>query len=492
MIFIKKFSFLCLLTLILCSCKVPEGADSHDANTNYNKKNLKTPSSEKCAWTYLRDNFELQDIKMTKEIQSHIDWIAKNPTYIRQFVERATPYINYIINEVHKNEFPAEIALLPMIESEFDPFAHSHAGASGLWQMMPGTATGFGVKQNWWYDGRRDLVDSTKAAMEYLRYLHKFFSEDWLLALAAYNSGEGTIKRAMKKNISKGKPTDFWSLEIPNQTKKYVPKLIALALVIKTPEKYNITLPEFNNLPYFNIVNINSQMDLNIAANLADIKVSEIFKLNPGYNRWLTTPNEKNKLLLPIKKVAIFKKNLSKVGKNKHLSKKYKIKAGDTLIALGHKFNTPVQIIKEINHLKSNFIRENQEIIIPTNQTYDLKKVKMENPNFFNRNNKNCPIKKIVYEVKKNDSFANISKKFNVTIAALEFWNKVSHHRPLKLKQKLIIWYTAAKKSHIVKRGETLSVIAQKYNTSMVNILKFNNIKSMDFIKIGQKLIIQT
>ncbi len=483
---LKNISLVCFSVLILSSCKVLND-DEHSKNSKHRNK-AKKFKNEKCVWTYLRNNFELNGISITKEIEDHTNWISKNPTYIRQLVERATPYIHHIIQQMQENKFPAEIALLPMIESDFNPFAHSHPGAAGLWQMMPGTATGFGVKQNWWYDGRRDLIDSTKAAIDYLRYLHKFFGEDWLLALAAYNSGEGTIKKAMKKNIAKGMSVDFWSLEIPKETQKYVPRLLALALVIKNPEKYNIKLPEFNNQPYFGVVTVNSQIDLNVAANLAEIKISEIFKLNPGYNRWLTAPNKKNRLLLPIKKVAIFKNNFNKVSKNKNLSKKYKIKKGDSLISLAKKFNTPVQIIKDINHLKSDFIKINQEIILPTNQTYDMNQIKIENPNFFNRNHKKCPIKKVTYEIKKNDTFAKVSKKFNVTIAAIEFWNKISHHRPLKLKQKIIIWYKKAKKSHIVKSGETLSIIARKYNTSAMNILRMNNLRSVNFIRTGQKL----
>jgi membrane-bound lytic murein transglycosylase D len=492
---------LCAFALVLSSCRITDNGDY--LHEQYPEEKVITPQIptqqykhskidlSKCAWYYLRNNFELSSSDDKKEVIEHTEWITKNPTYIKQLVERASPYIHYILNQIKNKEFPAEIALLPMIESDFDPFAHSYAGAAGLWQMMPGTATGFGVEQNWWYDGRRDLIDSTKAAIEYLSYLYKFFKGDWLLAIAAYNSGEGTIKKAIRENTAKGLNVDFWSLKLPQQTRKYVPRLLALVSVIKNPEKYQMKLPEFNNTPYFKVITINSQIDLNVAANLAGVGINEIYRLNPGYNRWLTTPNSKNKILLPIQHAEQFQNNFDKIDKSKNISTRYKVKSGDSLISLSKKFNTPVKIIKDLNQLPSNLIKINQELIVPTNHHYNIKQVKNNGSNFPDRTFKNSPIKKIVYRVKPKDSFVKISKKFKVSIAAIEFWNKISHHKPLKPNQKIIIWRKTAKKVHVIKNGETLSGIAEKYNTSSKHIIKINNLKSAHLIKSGQKLIIQ-
>lgn len=180
-------------------------------------------------WSVLQHQFTLNHYENNPAVKAQIEWFLKRKKYIYKLAENAQPYLYYILTQVDKRKLPAEMVLLPMIESAYDPFAFSSAGASGLWQMMPGTASGFGLKQNWWYDGRRDIVASTNAALDYLSYLQSFFNGNWLLAIAAYDSGEGTVLSATRKNIAKGEPTDFWSLNLPRETQAYIPKLLALA-----------------------------------------------------------------------------------------------------------------------------------------------------------------------------------------------------------------------------------------------------------------------
>lgn len=321
-----KYLFLIFISLVsLYSCK-------QFNHTDVSSKKITNTQPNSCAWHNLRKNFALKDASNHKSVLKHTTSMSNDKIYIKNLVDRSEPYLHYILQKLRENNIPSEFALLPMIESTYDPFAYSDSGPAGLWQMMPGTATGFGVKQNWWYDGRRDLIQSTNAAINYLKQLNKYFDGYWLLVLAAYNSGQGTVKRAIQKNIAAGKNADYWSLDLPNQTQDYVPKLLALTSIIKYPTKYQLKLPEYHSRPYFEIVEIGSQIDLNVAATLSETDIAEIYRLNSGFNRWLTNPSGPHKLALPINKINIFKNNLLKVSDAKHLSLKHKVKKGDSLI----------------------------------------------------------------------------------------------------------------------------------------------------------------
>ncbi len=234
-------------------------------------------------WDDLRSGFELQHYENSPQVQAQIVWFMHNQGYLNRTTLRAAPYMYYIYQQVKERHLPAELVLLPVLESAYNPFASSNRGAAGLWQLERGTASAFGVKQDWWYDGRRDVLASTNAALDYLTYLQNFFGSNWYLALAAYDSGEGTVQEAMRRNIRSGYNTDFWSLSLPMETQSYVPRLLALAAIIENPQKYSIYLPSISDAPYLGQVDIGGQIDLNKAASLAGISLSELIQLNPGY-----------------------------------------------------------------------------------------------------------------------------------------------------------------------------------------------------------------
>ena len=225
---------------------------------------------------------------------------------------------------------PAEIALLPIVESAYDPFAYSHGRAAGLWQFVPATGKRFGLKQDWWYDGRRDILDSTAAALDYLQYLHKRFKGDWLLALAAYNSGEGTVSKAQRKNRKKGKPVGFWDLALPGETRDYVPKLIALKQLVATPSVYGIKLEGVPNRPYFAVVETAAQIDLAVAADLAGLELDKLYRLNPGFNQWATSPDGPHRLLIPVDQADMFRQAVADNELDRWLHH-LPVRAGDTV-----------------------------------------------------------------------------------------------------------------------------------------------------------------
>jgi len=305
-------------------------------------------------WQRIRGQLTF-NVPENRRVAIQRDWYVKHPSYLNRVAKRAEPFLYYIVEELEKNNVPIELALLPIVESAFDPFAYSHGRASGMWQFVPGTGTRFGMKQNWWYDGRRDVIASTEGAIKYMKYLHKYFDGDWLLALAAYNSGEGRVRRAVKKNKSKGKNTDFWALDLPKETKAYVPKLLALADIIKRPEQFNLNLYEIANEEVISQVDIKSQIDLAKAATLADLSLTELQRLNPGFNRWSTDPDGPHRLLIPKHKVESFELNLAKLTKSDRLAwQRYKIKNGDNLGYIANKFHTSIELIRQVNFINGN------------------------------------------------------------------------------------------------------------------------------------------
>jgi soluble lytic murein transglycosylase-like protein len=242
-----------------------------------------------------------------------IDEYVKYPASLRKIARNATPYLYHIVEEVEKRGMPLEIALLPAIESLYQPIARSHKSAVGIWQFMSATGGEYGLVQNSWYDGRRDIIKSTTAALDYLQKLHQSFDDDWLLALAAYNTGPGNVRKAIKRNRRQGKSTDFWSLKLPRETREYVPKLLGLSDIIANYQFYGLELQAIANQPYFERVNVGRQIDLYLAARLAGLSLSAFKHLNPGYKRKETSPTGPHYIVLPVEKVQLFKQRLDRV-----------------------------------------------------------------------------------------------------------------------------------------------------------------------------------
>ncbi|MGB0450364.1 MAG: transglycosylase SLT domain-containing protein, partial [Porticoccaceae bacterium] len=234
-------------------------------------------------WQRLREGYNLTPVSMPASVKKQRDWYLRNPSYLKTVFSRARPYIYYVTDELDKAGLPLELALLPIVESTYDPLAYSHSHAVGLWQFIPSTGKSLGLQRDRWYDGRRDVIHSTQAAITYLKKLNKRFDNDWLLALAAYNSGQGSVSKSIRRNRKLGKGTDFWSIKLPRETRNYVPQLLALATLIRDPEEYDLKLPAMPNKPFFEVVEIESQIDLNNVVKVTGVEVGEFTKLNPAY-----------------------------------------------------------------------------------------------------------------------------------------------------------------------------------------------------------------
>ncbi len=274
------------------------------------------PKQHSQIWHRIRDNYDMNNATLEEkgqvEIQKYVKKYRQNERTLAKVSKQATPYLYYIVEELEKRNMPGELALLPMLESAFQPNATSHRGAAGLWQFIPSTGRFYGLKQDAWYDGRRDITASTQAALNYLEFLYEEFDQNWTLALAAYNAGEGTVHRAIKQNLRAGKPTTFWDLKLPKETRAYVPKFLALAEIVNNPAKHAISLPPIDNKPYFVPVNPKTPLNFHQAAKLADIHISELKRLNPGYRQATTHPKGPQELLLPVVNAEKFEYNFAK------------------------------------------------------------------------------------------------------------------------------------------------------------------------------------
>ena len=299
-------------------------------------------------------------------IQTYIDEYIKHPHLLKQLLHRGRPYLFHILNRLEQAGMPTELALLPVVESAFDPFATSPAGAAGIWQFMPATAADAGLDQDWWYDGRRDIIASTEAALEYLEQLHNRFDGDWFLALAAYNAGSARVQRAIRRNRDAGKPVDFWHLSLPAETRSYVPKLIALRAIIENPHIYNISLPTLSDTRYFSTVEIRGPIELNVVSRLSGVPLIELQRLNPGYVRSITPPDKAHQLLVPRLVEHVFRERIARLSQDQRIqSLRHRIRRGDNLSTIAQRYRTTVSALSKINRLKGSKIIAGHLLIIP-------------------------------------------------------------------------------------------------------------------------------
>lgn len=436
-------------------------------------------------WAVLRQQFMLNHEINRPEVQTQLRWLVTHPSYLNQLAH-SEPYIYHIVTEIKRRHLPGEIALIPLIESSFDPFAYSGAGAAGLWQLMPETGTDLGLKRDWWFDGRRSIGPSTNAALNYLAYLNKFFNGNWILAFAAYDSGEGTMSRIIKNSgQSSSRQISFWSLSVPQETKAYIPRLLALAEVIQNPQRYHVELPDIPHVPYFEEVNIGSQIDLNHAAKLAGISYQDLIKLNPGYNHWATAPYRPYKLLIPADKVDSFSRNLANLPTENRISwQRHKVSAGDNLNLIAQKYHTSINLIKELNQLKSNAVKNGQYVLIPTNKRPTvIKKTKIISAH----NVASLKQYKVIHVVQSTDTFAILEKKYGVTETQITTWNQLKT-KELKKGQALVIWKSNQSKLYQVKTGDNLSRIAFNHNLTLNRLIQLNPGLKIASLKPGQML----
>ena len=480
------------------------------------RKKLEKPTQQEQAdtsrddlWHRLRAGFGMDHDIDDARVQAQLNWYVRHPHYIDRVVDRGSRYLHHIIEQAEARGLPTELALLPVVESAFDPFAYSHGRAAGLWQFIPSTGKYFGLTQSWWHDDRRDVLEATDAAFTYLDRLANRFDGDYTLALAAYNAGGGTVSIAMRRNRNAGKPTDFWSLSLPRETRHYVPKLIALAKIFDDPEAYNIELPALENEPYFEVVETGSQLDLAQAAQLAGVDIDEIYLLNPSYNRWATNPDGPHRLLVPKQKAETFRTALAGFPKNKRVSwQDYTVRRGDNLGVIAQQFSTTPSVIKQVNNLNSNLIRVGQQLLIPSategTDAYALSQSQRLQRTQERKRDGN----KVRHTVRSGDTFWDIAREHRVSVRQVAAWNGMAPGDPLIPGKELVIWSQSSpqtlaansrserdkamvrKVGYRVRSGDSLSVIANRFAVNVRDIASWNDLNTDRYLQPGQSLVL--
>ena len=451
-------------------------------------------------WQRIRQGYALPE-PTSPYTARHESWYAARPDYINRMLERSRKYLYHVVEEVQKRGMPTEIALLPMVESAYNPQAYSRSHASGIWQFMPATGRHFGLKQNWWIDNRRDITAATDAALDYLQKLHAMFGT-WDLALAAYNAGEGTVMRAIERNRKHGLPTDYAHLKLPAETMNYVPKLQAIKNMVTHPDRFGVEIAPLANQPYFTTVSAPQQIDASVAAELAGISVEEFNALNPEYNRPVLASNGAvHEILLPVDAAPVFIANLANTDRPLVSWQTYHAKRGERMASIAKKFDISLGELRSINGLPMrNTLASAKALLVPNLQNAaTLVAVSDHAANPVD----SAGIAKAsrFHIVKRGENLQLIAKRYGMQVKQLMALNKLKNSR-INAAQKLLILAddkvaetsrkaaaNAQSTHYVVKRGDTLGSIARRFDIALDDLQRWNNIKGSRIVP-GHKLAI--
>ena len=447
----------------------------------------------------MRAGFKLEDGTDRRAVDQQLRWYASNPDYLQRAFGRADLYLYQIVTELERRGMPLEPALLPVVESAFEPYAYSRARASGLWQFIPGTGSRFGLKQDWWYDGRRDIVESTRGALDYLQHLHDEFNGDWLLAIAAYNCGEAMVERAVDMNRAAHRPVTFWELWLPGETRAYVPKLLAMKRLVRDPEGYGLEFSPIPNSPYFTRVATHSQVNLKIAAEIAGVSPEELYELNPAFHRWATDPAGPHYLLLPVDAADVFAENLEQLSPDQRLGvDHYSVRRGDSIASVARKFHTSVNVIRELNDLTGG-LTVGDDLRVPSAVPELPAKVMLAAARVdgHGRSGRRAHVQ----VVRRGDSLWTIARRNGMNVNTLASLNGMHPGDALRAGQRIRLTSGSSGGSgrsgshrrlfYTVREGDTVTQIARLFQCSVPQLLAWNGLSSHSHLHAGQKLRIR-
>jgi membrane-bound lytic murein transglycosylase D len=444
----------------------------------------------------IRNNLSLPQVSHPR-VDREIEWLQRNPDYLVRVFGRAQRYLHYVANEVEAQGLPADLALLPVVESAFNPFAYSRAQASGLWQFIASTGELYSLHRNYWKDERRDVLESTRAALEYLTALRERFDGDWYLAIAAYNCGSGNVQRAINRNRALGRRTDFFSLSLPAETRAYVPKLIALAKMVGEPDRYGSYLPPVPDAPYFRVVPTEGPVDLRLMAELAGVDPEELHALNPGWNRWMTDPDGPHRLLVPEVVADGFTAKLAALdGSARARLAVHTVVPGESLASIAGYYKVPESVIDRMNEGSQGGLGPGDELRVPAGDVSQL------------RAGLGSDLERRVHRVRSGESLWSISRRYGMTVTQLARMNHISTRSVLHPGQRLQVTGSGGsgvsgsdaaearmatvdgKVSYRVRRGDTLSGIARRYAVTVRELQSWNNMGGSTALRAGQSLTI--
>ena len=463
--------FIILFTLIGCQQASISQIVNEDISYKENLSNnvLNEKKSYLNIWEYIKSNNEFEDrVVLDEQILSYMNLHLQDLDKFEDYLNDSYYFLFYVINELEQNKLPLELAILPYIESNYDPFSISSSGAVGMWQFMPRTGRLYELNKSWWNEDRHDPYRSTDAAVGYLKYLYNRFDQDIYLTLAAYNAGPSLVERKINQNIKQGEGKDFWSLNLPSQTQNYVPKFIALRELILNSEKYGISLPD---IPYDNVVEkitIPGQVEILALSEFLEIKPELLYKLNAGYTKWASAPENESIFYIPKEKYSLIISENNPFKKTNDINWiSHTVNKGDNLWDLAIKYDTEVKIIKDVNYLNDELLSINDNLLIPLGKS---------------KSNNFIPYE--MYIVSEGDTLWSISKKYNLSIRDLARMNSLNENDFLQLGQQLSIGNKnihrnmESKKRTIlysVKQGDTLFKISELFDVSIRSIEDIND-----------------
>jgi membrane-bound lytic murein transglycosylase D len=407
-------------------------------------------------WDRIRKGYSIADLDdpyVTKWEQ----WYSSRPDYVARMVDRSRRYLYYIVVEVEQRGMPLEVALLPMVESAFNPTALSASRAAGIWQFMPATGKDFGMKQTFWFDSRRDVIAATEGALAYLQKLYTQFG-DWQLALAAYNWGEGNVARAIDRNQKAGLPTDYASLKMPDETRNYVPKLQAVKNIVRDPAKFDLELADIPDAPYFAVVRTTKPMDVKFAARLAEISVDEFTYLNPHHNRPVIAGADEYTILLPIDKAELFAAKLELSDQPLVSWQAYRTRPGESLPQVAAKFGLSVDTLQAVNGIGPKArVPVGHTLLVPSQRATEEAEATLAEAVFTT-----VPQgRTFYYKVVRGDTLSRIAARYNVSVQEIRQWNGLAQSS-VSAGQRLRITSDLAPNAATAKRATGRAPVATK------------------------------
>ena len=439
----------------------------------------------------IRDRLALPEVEH-RRIESEIAWFQRNPDYLERTFGRGQRYLHHIVDEVAARGLPGELALLPVVESAFNPFGYSRSHAAGLWQFIAPTGERFGLRRNYWQDQRRDVVESTRAALDYLTQLYQRFNGDWFLAIAAYNYGSGNVQRAINRNLVLRRPTDFFSLSLPAETRAYVPKLIALARLVRNPEAYGLYVTPIPDAPYFRVVPTEGPVDLRLMAEIAGVANEELIALNPQWNRWMTDPEGPHRMLIPEVVADDFSAQLAALDLPARARLgPHTVAAGESIASVAGRYKVPESFLRRVNADAPSELMAGHELLVPAGDVSQL------------RAGLGADLERRTHRVRSGESLWSISRRHGMSVGELARMNGISAKATLHPGQRLAVSGSsggtsdsggespaARKMHHTVRNGDTLSAIARRFEVTVQQLQGWNNMGRSTSLRAGQRLTI--
>jgi membrane-bound lytic murein transglycosylase D len=459
----------------------------------------------------VRAGYALPDVQQYG-VDREIETYRSKPDFLDRTFKRGSRYLYFIVTELERRGMPLELALLPVVESAFNPVAYSRSRAAGLWQFIPSTGKHYGLTQNWWIDERRDVQRSTMAALDYLQYLNRYFNGDWYLAIAAYNGGEGTVAAAVQRNAAAGRPTDFFSLELRAETRDYVPKLLAIRRIVGDPAAYGLQFAPIANQPFFAAVDPGRQVDLGEAADLAGISRDDMFALNAEFNRMTTPPDGPHQLLLPVEAVEPFRLAMQTGDGATRVAvtavappptTTHEVRRGDTLASIARRYDVSPDQLQQANGLKDTVIHPGDTLQVPGTGSASATLASLAAPreDIAAQLPERQPAARVqssrVHVVKSGDTLWGVARRYGVTVPALASANGIGSQSSLTVGARLKVpgggssgSSETTRMTYQVRHGDTLSEIADRFNVSVRQLTTWNGLRQSTPLHTGQRLVV--